>query len=151
MRVVRRVANTHNSSAFERGACTNGLLRPESKEGKPMKHRLCLASAVLALVAAPGPAAAAPKPSYDIACTDGLQTTVNWRHAKVTGITFTWLAPQGSTVTFTPLPVPVSTKKPRGFAVVPTASSVNGVSPAQVVLSVALAGGGTDQAQADCA
>jgi len=116
-----------------------------------MKHRLCLASAVLLLVVAPSTAAAAAKPSYDVTCTVGVQTVVNWRHAKVTGITFTWLAPAGTGVTFEPMSVPVSTKKPRGFAVVPTASSVNGVNPARVSLSVALAGGGTGQAEADCA
>ena len=116
-----------------------------------MKHRLCLASAVLLLVAAPGTAAAAPKPSYDVTCAVGVQTVVNWRHAKVTAITFTWLAPAGTGVTFEPMTVPVSTKKPRGFAVVPTASSVNGIGPAQVSLSVALAGGGTGDAEADCA
>jgi hypothetical protein len=115
-----------------------------------MTHRLCLASAVLFLVAAPGTAAAAARPSYDVACAVGVQTVVNWRHAKVTGITFTWLAPQGSTVVFPPMTVPVSTKKPRGFAVVPTASSVDGVSPARVSLSISLAGGGSDQAEAGC-
>lgn len=116
-----------------------------------MKHRLCLASVVLLLVAAPSTAAAAAKPSYDVACTVGVQTVVNWRHAKVTGITFTWLAPQGSTVAFPPMTVPVSTKKPRGFAVVPTASSISGVSPAQVALSVTLAGGGSDETTVGCA
>jgi hypothetical protein len=116
-----------------------------------MKHRLCLASAVLLLVVVPSTAAAAAKPTYDVTCTVGVQTVVNWRHAKVTGITFTWLAPAGTGVTFDQMTVPVSTKKPRGFAVVPTASAVAGVSPARVSLSVALAGGGTGQADADCA
>jgi hypothetical protein len=143
--------SAHNQRAFERGARSIVLLRPESKEGKPMKYRLCLASAVLFLVAVPGTAAAAPKPSYDVTCAVGVQTTVDWRHAKVTGITFTWLAPQGSATAFPPLTVPVSTKKPRGFAVVPTASSVDGVGPARVSLSIALAGGVSDQAEASCA
>ena len=115
-----------------------------------MKHRLCLASAVLLLVAAPATAGAAPNPSYDITCTVGVQTIVNWRHAKVTGITFTWLAPANSSVTFPPMPVSVPSTKKRGFAVVPTASSVGGVNPAHVTLSVTLAGGGTDEAGADC-
>ena len=115
-----------------------------------MKHRLCLASAVLLLGVAPGTAAAAAKPSYAVTCTVGVQTVVNWRHAKVTAITFTWVAPAGTGVTFEPMSVPVSTKKPRGFAVVPTASSVDGVAPARVSLTVTLAGGGTDPAQADC-
>ena len=116
-----------------------------------MKHRLCLASTVLLLVAAPSTAAAAAKPSYAVTCTVGVQTVVNWRHAKVTAITFTWVPSEGSTLLFPPLTVPISTNKPRGFAVVPTASSIDGISPARVSLSIALAGGKSDQKEASCA
>jgi len=151
LRVVLRAENAHTQSAFERGARTTQLLRPESKEGKPMKHRLCLASTVLLLVAAPSTAAAAAKPSYAVTCTVGVQTVVNWRHAKVTAITFTWVPSEGSTLLFPPLTVPISTNKPRGFAVVPTASSIDGISPARVSLSIALAGGKSDQTEASCA
>jgi len=116
-----------------------------------MKHRLCLASVVLLLAAGPGVAAAAPAGSYDVTCTVGVQTIVNWTHAKVTGITFTWLAPAGTGVTFQQMVVPVTTKAPHGFAVVTTASSVNGVSPVSVVLSVERTRGGPDPAEATCA
>ena len=113
---------------------------------------MCVIAVTLLAAVGQGAAGAGPAPSYDLTCAVGVQTLVTWRHAKLDQATFTWVAPAGSDVIYPTVVIPLAPTPPHGFALAPTATSIGGVSPVSVIVSLEHAdGSGLDDVQAACA
>jgi hypothetical protein len=118
-----------------------------------MKRRFLIGAAAISVLGALGQdiASAGRPPSYDVACAVGVQTTVNWQHAKLDQVTIQWVAPAGSAIIYQDVIVPVTPHPPRGFVVTATATSSEGTNPASaVVLFEHANGSGTDRIPVAC-
>lgn len=119
-----------------------------------MKRRLLIGATAMSLLGILGQdiAGAAATPTYTVACFVGFNTTVNWRHVKLSQVSFHWLAPAGSSATFEDANVAITSRAPHGSAFSTTPpTTIDGVSPDQVVVSFTHAdGSGTDTVEAGC-
>jgi hypothetical protein len=108
-----------------------------------------VAAASLLAVQLQDVAVAAPTPAYDVTCVVGGQTTVTWSHARLSQVTLEWFT-AGSATAYATVPVPVTTRRPRGF-VVSSAGTLPGITPATVHVSFRYRNGsGSDQVDAPC-
>jgi hypothetical protein len=118
-----------------------------------MKRRFLIGAAAISVLGALGQdiASAGRLPSYDVVCAVGVQTTVNWSHARLDQVTIQWVAPAGSAITYQDVVVPVSPHPPRGFVITATPTSSEGVNPeSAVVLFEHANGSGTDRIPVAC-
>jgi hypothetical protein len=118
-----------------------------------MKRRFLIGAAAISVLGALGQdiASAGRLPSYDVVCAVGVQTTVNWSHAKLDQVTIQWVAPAGSAITYQDVVVPVSPHPPRGFVITATPTSSEGVNPESAfVLFEHANGSGTDRIPVAC-
>jgi hypothetical protein len=78
-----------------------------------MKRMLSAATTLLVLGAiGPGLASATPTPSYTVTCGPTGFAQATWQRAKLSQVTFEWVATTGS---FDPTSVPVSRTPPKGL------------------------------------
>ena len=116
-----------------------------------MNRRCLIGAAVLALLGTAGAntAGAAPKPAYDITCVVGGQTTVTWRHGRLSQATLEWFA-AGAANAYVSTTVPLSPHPPHGF-IVTSAGVVSGFTAARVRITFQRAASSvTDHVEAAC-
>jgi len=120
--------------------------------GGSMKRRGLIGVAALFGAGALGASAAgAPAPAYKVTCVVGGQTTVTWRHEKLTQVTLEWFA-GSSTLPYVTTTVPVAPHPPHGF-IVTSADVLTGYVPARVRVSFSHVGSSAavDHVEAPCA
>jgi hypothetical protein len=96
-------------------------------------------------------AAGAPAPAYTVTCVVDGETTVTWRHEKLTQATLEWFA-GNPTLPYVSTTVPIAPHPPRGF-IVTSAGVVTGYVPTRVRVSFSHVGSSAvvDHVEAACA